>query len=68
MVTCTQTVVCAYGRLGCIICSKITCDIICGMSYTWFYIVLGMLIMIYIRPKHIKIWTILDIVGLVAIL
>ena len=37
------------------------------MSYNLFYIVLGMLIMIYIRPKHIRIWTILDIVGVVAI-
>ena len=39
----------------------------CGMNYTLFYVVLGILIMIYIRPKHIRIWTILDIVGVVAI-
>ena len=67
MATCTQIVICAYGRLDCIICYKITCYIICGMSSTLFYIVLGMLIMIYIGPKHIRIWIILDIVGVVAI-
>ena len=32
MATCTGTVICAYGRLECITCSRITCDIICGMK------------------------------------
>ena len=38
-----------------------------GMSSTLSYIVLGMFIMIYIGSKHIRIWKILDIVGVVAI-
>ena len=67
MATCTHTVICEYGRLGCIICRKITCYIICRMSSTLFYIVLAMLVMIYIGPKHIIIWTILDILGVFAI-
>ena len=63
-----MTVICQCGSLGCIICGKITHYIVCIMSSTFLYIVLAMLVMIYMRPKHIRIWTILDILTVFAII
>ena len=67
MATCTQTVICQCSTLGCLICRKITCYIVFIMSSTFLYIVLAIFVMIYIRPKHIRIWTILDILAAFAI-
>ena len=67
MATCMQTVICQCGSLGCIICGKITCYIVFIMSSTFLLIVFAMLVMIYMRPKHIRIWTILDILAIFAI-
>ena len=66
MATCTQAVICQCSTLGCIICGKIRCYIVVIMSSTFLYIVLAILFMIYIRPKHIRIWTILDILAVFA--
>ena len=67
MATCTQTVICQSGSLGCIICQKITYDIVFIMNSIFLYIVLAILVMIYIRPKHIRMLTILDILAVSAI-
>ena len=37
------------------------------MNSIFLYIVLAILVIIYIRPKHIRIWTILDILAVFAI-
>ena len=62
-----QTVIFQCNTLGCIICWKITCYIVFIMSSTFLYIVVAILVMIYITPKHIRIWTILDILAVFAI-
>ena len=67
MATCTQTVICQSGTLGCIICCKIRYYIVFIMNSIFLYIVLAILVIIYITPKHIRIWTILDILAVFAI-
>ena len=67
MATCAQTVICQSGTLGCIICWKITFDIVFIMNSIFLYIVLAILVIIYMRPKHIRIWTISDILAVFAI-
>ena len=67
MATCTQTVICQSGTLGCIICWEIKHDIVFIMNSLFLYIVLAIVVIIYIRPKHIRIWTILDILAVFAI-
>ena len=67
MTTCTQTVICQCSTLVCLICRKMKWYFVFIMSSTLLYIVLGILVMINIRPKHIRIWTILDILAVCAI-
>ena len=66
MATCTQTVICQSGTLGCIVCWEVRYDIVFNMNSLFLYIVLAILVIIYIRPKHIRIWTILDILAVFA--
>ena len=67
MATCTQTVICQSDTVECIICWEIKYDIVFIMNSLLWYMVLAILVIIYIRPKHIRIWTILDIIDVFAI-
>ena len=67
MATCIQTVICQSGTVGCIICWKIRYDSVFIMNSLFLYIVLIILVIIYIKPKHIRIYTILDILAVFAI-
>ena len=51
MATCTLTVICQSGTLGCIICWEIKYDIVFIMNSLLWYIVLAILVIIYIRPN-----------------
>ena len=67
MATGTQIVVCQSGTLGCIICWEITYDVVFIMNSLFLYIVLTIVVIIYIRPKHIRTCTILDILTVFVI-